>query len=399
MSDQVLATTLYLRICSIYPPDTDIASILPSPSSNLRALYVGLPAPELAAQSICQFSLYADEILVTNPFPIPWFLSREYSPLRHPELYLQSTLRMLGFINAVSPWIAKGLVTLVPNPGHFDVRLLHETSKAAHERLGHISSEDVNLDDPALLSSETQKRLLLTMPRQYLESVVSKTSPDLSPAEVDELLDDIEAMRKNDPYTLPQDIGDSGGQLEIFDLGGSLEMTLLVARMAGAFPYTNINFKWREIQHSQGELSDSAKIWTPLTRAFQNLEFEFLNNVDSDFAANLRGDGRLESFRQFLRKVWQAASSDENNEESIREFCDELTDAHRKAQAEWVDIDRRLVHHSAGSVVGGLSLGLAGWPTIAALVAALLNSRMKRSQFAKTNPMSVFIDLERKSKR
>jgi hypothetical protein len=44
-------------------------------------------------------------------------------------------------------------------------------------------------------------------------------------------------------------------------------------------------------------------MWSPVAKAFQSLEFKFLDTVDVKFANSIREDGRLESFRALLRKV------------------------------------------------------------------------------------------------
>jgi hypothetical protein len=43
-------------------------------------------------------------------------------------------------------------------------------------------------------------------------------------------------------------------------------------------------------------------MWSPVAKAFQSLEFKFLDTVDVKFANSIREDGRLESFRALLRK-------------------------------------------------------------------------------------------------
>ena len=86
--------------------------------------------------------------------------------------------------------------------------------------------------------------------------------------------------------------------------GANLEMTLYIAQLTGAFPYTNIRRRWQELLSVKEDLPETSRVWSPLTQAFQDLEFKFLNQVDSQFACSMRSDGRLESFRAFLRRLW-----------------------------------------------------------------------------------------------
>src|SRR5438128_4383896 len=65
----------------------------------------------------------------------------------------------------------------------------------------------------------------------------------------------------------------------------------------GSFPYTNVRFRWKEILAAKEDLDETAQTWSPLTNAFQQLPFRFLNKVDSRFACTLRKEQRLEGFR------------------------------------------------------------------------------------------------------
>jgi hypothetical protein len=85
-----------------------------------------------------------------------------------------------------------------------------------------------------------------------------------------------------------------GGQLLVGRSGVNTEMSLYISEITGAFPYTSLQMKWRDLLSMGKELSETAKVWSPLTKAFQDVEFKFLNNVDSRFACGLRTDGRLE---------------------------------------------------------------------------------------------------------
>jgi hypothetical protein len=55
---------------------------------------------------------------------------------------------------------------------------------------------------------------------------------------------------------------------------------------------------WRWIIEAHDQLSETARMWSPFTKAFQALDFRFLNNVDPEFAQRIRDEGRLESSAQ-----------------------------------------------------------------------------------------------------
>ncbi len=162
-------------------------------------------------------------------------------------------------------------------------------------------------------------------------------------------------------------------------------------------------------------------MWTPLTKAFQPLGFNFLNNANVNFIQNLKEKDRLQSFRNFIRRIWLSIDGEPNLQkiESLsRDFCDELKDEYGKANAEWKDINKEIISwtgyttstvfissafgklstfQETGSIIsGGLALGVG---LGLASVSKLLEKYSKRSTFRKTVPMSVFVDLSKHKKK
>ena len=93
-------------------------------------------------------------------------------------------------------------------------------------------------------------------------------------------------------------------------MGANLEMGMYICQATGAFPYTNVKFRWKEILGARQDLDATAQVWSPLTNAFQQLRFKFLDHVDSKFACSLRQDGRLEGFRSYMRKLWNTVGGE-----------------------------------------------------------------------------------------
>jgi hypothetical protein len=154
------------------------------------------------------------------------------------------------------------------------------------------------------------------------------------------------------------------------------------------------------------DMNETARAWSPLTKAFQALEFRFLNNVDTRFAQSIREDGRLESFRGLLRRIGKDAAeiTDLASLDSyVRDCRDALTGEYQKARAEWDKIEVSFFKRVA--TTGGAGAFISGHllPDIAMLSATTLVTLgqlwlryFDRQQFRKNNPMSVFVDLSRK---
>jgi len=83
-----------------------------------------------------------------------------------------------------------------------------------------------------------------------------------------------------------------------------------------------------------------------------------------------------------------------------RALADELKVCHNQARADWADIDRAAFRNAAGIVAGSLALGepKALLPALVGLGATVVDSRWKRHLFRRRVTMSVFVDLERRTR-
>jgi hypothetical protein len=392
----------YKFVANLWPVDTDPRHVLPSPDNSLRALYLGENDPEMMLDNVFRFCLYADQILLVNPFENPNVMAEEFNPILHPGEWRIQTLRRVYQLKLLAPWIEAGLVILIPDPGDFNRALRVETWDLAATRLKgwKPSSEDV---DQSMIKERTRRALLLA-PRSYFERTVREINPGISDDEVRKFVEYVESDRANDPL-LPNDTLDRmPAQMMASNMGANLEMGMYICHATGAFPYTNVKFRWKELLGAKQDLDATAQIWSPLTNAFQQLKFKFLQNVDSGFACSIRQEGRLEAFRSFMRKLWNTVGGEPDfskSEALARDFRDELTGAFKQAQSKWDAIDRELMKWAAGTLAGGLAAG-AFLPILAtsgfavAGLGEIIQAEMKRREFRKKVPMSVFIDLERR---
>jgi hypothetical protein len=392
----------YTFIANLWPIDTDQAHILPPPDTSLRALYLGENEPEMMVQNVFRFCLYADQILLVNPFTNPNVMAEEFNPIHRPGEWRIQTLRLVYQLGLLAPWIEAGLVILIPDPGDFNRVLRVKTWDLATARLkgSKPSAEDI---DQSVIKERTRRALLLS-PRSYWERKAREFDPGMSDEEVQNLVNSVERDRADDPL-LPNDTLDRmPSQMMVASMGANLELGLYLCHATGAFPYTNVKYRWREILAAKQDLDATAQVWTPLTNAFQQLRFKFLDNVDSKFACSIRQEGRLEGFRSYMRKLWDAVGGEPDASKSealARDFGDELTGAFRAAQSEWDAIDRELVKWATGKAAVAMAAGVfspafaMGGLALAGL-SEIIQAEMKRREFRKRVPMSVFIDLDRR---
>ena len=298
---------------------------------------------------------------------------------------------------------------LVPDPGDLNVELKWETVRLAKARVGDRKPDEQDLEEAYAHGRDELRRVLFALPEEKLFSQLERAGVTLTDDKKRAFLAYARTELRKDPIALEQPIAGNpkDGQMMPMRAGTNLETALLICGVTGAFPYTNMASVWRQIVEAHDELSETARIWSPLTKAFQALDFRFLDNVDPRFAQSVREDGRLESFRTLLRKIGNAASeiSDISSLDSyVRDCKDELVGEYQKAQAEWSKIDETFLKWATSGV--GVATGLATGhlvPDVAALTAATMSTisqlglrYLGQRRFRKQNPMSVLIDLSRK---
>jgi hypothetical protein len=392
----------YRFAATLWKTDTDPLDILPAPDSSLRALYLGENEPEMMIENVFRFCLYADQILLVNPFVNANVIADEFNPVRHPGQWRIQTLRVVYQLTMLAPWIDAGLVVLIPDPGDFDRQLRLKTWDLASARLKGWSPSEEDLDQS--MGRERARRAFLLGPRDYWERKAREWNPGISDDEVRQLLDYIERDRSNDPLLPKGTLDRMPAQMMHLNMGANLEMGLYMCQATGAFPYTNVKHRWKEILSAKDELDSTAQTWSPLTNAFQQLTFKFLHNVNSQFACSIRQEGRLEGFRSYLRKLWSTVGGeiDASKSDSLaRDFRDELTGAFEQARSEWDGIDRDLMKWTTTTAAAAMATGMfspafAAGGFVAAGLGEIIQAEMKRREFRKKVPMSVFIDLDRR---
>ena len=226
------------------------------------------------------------------------------------------------------PWIKSGLVCFIPDPGDFDYKLRRETFALAEQRLSYLNEDPQELIELTDKQEVDMKSLFLSFPESYFRNIFPKVFPDLPESMENYVIDHIKAMRKSAPIVLEQDLSQTGEQLLSFTMGGNLEMAFYICQITGAYPYTNYQFRWKEIMSNAiNKDSVETEVWSPLTKAFQSLDFKFLENISPEFAYRIQTEGRLGNFRSLLRKIWinigGCSDFDKANKMAI-DFSDEL---------------------------------------------------------------------------
>jgi rubrerythrin len=397
----------------VWPPNLDITAALKRSSVDVSGLYIGDYGPEYIARALVRHSIYANKILLIDPFVYPPAVRDEYNPIINPEQYRAQTLKNVNLWFALLPWIEAGIVGLIRPPADFDHQLNWDLMTAQLKKIEENpelrKASEESADE---LKSRHKERfiyqqLLLGAPDEYLRRKFEELGLGKEGLHVDEFLKSIHQEREQDPDFLEPLGSRSEAQLFMMSTGASYPSAKITANIAGSYLFTDVQVKWLEIELDREAHSAENKAWAPFAKALQNSSLKYLNSLRLEHALTLRKEGRLESLRGFLKRVWRDASAEESfDSANAIHLGEELAEQIRAAEVEWKKIDADLLKIVGPAAVGGL---LAAGPLIAnghayflAAAAAiagavpLVSSTIQRRSFPDRFPASFFMKVEGK---
>jgi hypothetical protein len=408
---------IHEAVIDIWPPDTDMSSVLQSTKNDVSGLYVGDYFIDKIIRGVTRHSLYADKILLIDPFTYPLSVREQFNPILVPEQFRSQTLKNVDMWFHMIPWIDAGIVEFIRTPADFDRKLnwdslIRKKQKFENnEELKKIVEESTDEKLEEYKERDAERMLLLSAPDAYIRRIFKELNLGKDDSDEEDFISAVHQMRKKDPYYLEPLEGDyeKRSEFHIYSTGASYDIAKLTASYSNSYLVTDIPSKWKEIEIDRADSGIDQSDWSPLSKAFQNLNLHYLNNVNLSHALSLRKEDRLISLRVFLKRMWNAASSgNPYGEHNVKLLADELEATVKQAEDEWKQIDRDLIKWLGGEVVAGI---IAGGPLIAAgqgvfLAAAfaaagastLVGSAMERKGFPDKYPAAFFMDLRKKKR-
>jgi hypothetical protein len=403
---------IHEAIFEVWPPNSDIISILESTSEDVSGLYIGDYDIEYISRGIVRHSIYANKILVVDPFIYPKSVRDEYNPILEPAQYKTQTLRNVNFWLSLLPWIESGIIEIIRTPADFDHRLNWESmqrqSKKMEETAELKEASELSVEElkKRHMKKEARTQLLLSAPDSYIEGLIKKLDLEKDGYTAKDFLEYVKNERECDPNFLEPLGPGSDGQLHIFSTGANYEIAKLTSNITRSYLVTDIYFKWREIEIDRSQNNAESRVWSPFAKAFQETPLKFFNNLKLEHALKLRNEGRLESLRSFMLKVWKHARTEKPfDETNAILFAEELKEEVSLAKEEWDKIDQDLIKIVGTEAFAGL---LAAGPLIAAGqglfvgaaaaavgAATLAVSHKKRKHFPERFPAAFFMNIEK----
>ena len=304
---------------SLWPTDTDIFNLLPKPDKTLRALYTGLIDPKTAMLFAIGSVPYFDEILIQHPFINPGAVNPKFSPVKSPHQYKQQMLKNLLLFLYLQPFIEQGFINFFPDPCCFDLYLQREMFDMANQRRGFIKMNERETDRLMKIHKEDFTHTLRNLSKERQRNQVRKAMPDLSPKQVEELLQYMEKQHQEDPLALLQDdVFDEGGQLTMISLAPNFEMALFIAQVTGSIILTDSETRWEELARAQFREDGIVSLpWSDLSDMITNQKFIFSADPHSNFCHRM--DGGFGSVRKFFREVNVAVQKNKNPPDTVVE--------------------------------------------------------------------------------
>ena len=276
---------IHEAVMDIWPPDIDIAKALKPSSGDVSGLYIGDYGSEYLIRAIIRHSIYANRILIVDPFTYPPSVRDEYNPIVKPAQYRAQTLKNVNLWFQLLPWVQAGIVEIIRLPSDFDRRLNWEIMKEQEKKFSeNVGLATASKETVAQLSERHTKKLmyqqlLLGAPDTYLRKKFEELDLGANGAKVDDFLESIHMERDQDPDFLePMNPGDEG-QLSIMSSGTSYPSAAMTASLTGSYLFTDIHVRWREIELDRESHSAENRVWAPFAKAFQNTPFKYLNSL------------------------------------------------------------------------------------------------------------------------
>ena len=405
---------IHEAVLEVWPPNMDIKSALARCKSDVSGLYIGDYHPEYLSRAVVRHSIYANKILLVEPFVYPPSVVEKYNPLENPEQYRAQTLRNVNFVISLLPWIDAGIVEMIRTPADFDPKfnweamLRQERKFDENEELQGAVAKSVSEMSERHIERESFRHMLLSAPDEYIRRLCRKLDFENSEVSEYQFITYINNLRENDiDFLEPMGSGKDSAQLHMMSTGVNYEVARVTSGITNSYLVTDIASKWKEIEFDREEHTPENVTWAPFAKSVQETKFRYLNNVKLTHALKLRQEGRLENLRNFMHRIWKEASSEKpfdavNAESLARELSEEV----RNAEVEWREMNRDLVKIVGAGTTTGL---LAAGPLIAfghgeflAAAAAvsggttLVSHNMKKRSFPDRFPAAFFMNIDRK---
>jgi hypothetical protein len=396
----------YRVFAELFPRNINYLSELEKSKADFTTIHWGALKANKIINEVTKFSLYSDKIMVFHPLQNPSVTNISIDPGKKPRYWLPDFLEALYFYIVIQKWVKAGIVKLIINPCEYDMGLRNSTDEKTRTRLGGKTEEELFEQSKMEVLSYIAEPFVLPYHKKNYEEIVASIlgiqHPIFSREDAELLALEIQ---KQIPYLNPLykklNIPLTGGMMVPTKGGGSLDAMMVVAEHTGGSIFTPSASSWSQIK--EVGMDD---FWVKTAHLYANMPLNFLNNVDTSFALEIRKDDRLSGVRKQLKAVYGELNSigtGDINQSKIRDLHGAFMEEVKMAEAEWKDIKKQAeiarkywLYTSVGIpvMVNEVSI-LPLMATSAAWFMMNESSRIEKQKLHRIkNPISVFVDLK-----
>lgn len=354
---------------------------------------------------VVRFSLYSDQIIVFHPLQNPAVTNQTMNPGRNPLYWMPDFLEALYFYIVIQKWVKAGIVKLIINPYEYDLHIRDKVDVEVKKRITDTVDfeEIVKIEREGAMTGIAEQFAVLHRHKnkgQIKTALLEMANPRFNDEEAEEfaqvIIDFIPKINPlyKDLRIKPQKV------LATTKGGGPVESILMISQAANANIYTPEKSIWYQMQKMG--LND---FWLKANHLYSQIPLNFLNNVDTSFALEIRKEDRLAGVRTELRKILSELNDiDINNfsETKMITLFESFDEEVKKSEEDWKGIKRDallakkilIASNAAPLITNTLNIIPV---TIATSLGLLFNyqyEKQKINSFRIKNPVSVFVDLK-----
>lgn len=396
-------------IIDIWPSQEDSLKCLEIQKREITAFYCGECRPESLFRAVSRHSLYADRILIPDPFLYPLNVKEEFSPLLHPEKHVPNCVKHSYLWITLIPWIMSGFVNLIRKPEDFDPRLGSEIRQIQRERIRDhpeiqgLIDEYSNITTEKLHESPAENDLarffFLSRPDSEFNADFRRDPSSFQFSSEIEFLNYIERLREDHPYFV-KPIREGVDVFFHDSTGACYESAKRICSVTNSYLVTDLIPRWKELEIDHQYATGMSQAWSPFAKALHESDLKILDNIDMNASFLIRKENYLGDMRHFFNKVWrECREPDPYSNANAVNLASELQFRIDEAEDEWKKIDREILKIFSKSATGVIAGCVSGFlPAAPALVGAaavgvgsLVSAHWQRSSFKRKFPAGMLL--------
>jgi hypothetical protein len=398
----------YRVFADLFPRNYPYFLELEKTRCEFSSIHYGTIKANKIIDEVVRFSLYSDKIIVFHPLQNPSVTNLKIDPRKNPKYWLPDFLDSLYFYIVIQKWVKSGIIKLIINPYEYDLDVRDNIDKKVEQRIKDSNKEQLYDIAKDSMMNNLAEQFAITYKNKsknyIIESLLEMNNPRFTEEDANEFASKIiEAIPRRNPLYDKLGIDLGGSMLVPTKSGGPLESIIMISEKSGGNIYTPSEVVWHQIKDYG--LDD---FWIKVNHLYSKIPVNFLNNVDTSFALEMRLEGRLSGVRQELKKIYNELKEikiEDFSESKIKLIQEGFFEELKKAEAEWRSIKKqaelsRKYWLTANVGVPFITNEFSILPlAIGSLAWLFMNEKSaidKQKLFKAKNPISVYVDLKNK---